>query len=62
MLDPNVAKEMFSRITDDITHNQDYYVWPFDVMPNWARDHGTSHVSVLAENGDAVAITSTINL
>ena len=62
MLDLNVAKEMFSRITDDTTHNQDYYLWPFETSGNEAHDHGTSHLSVLAENGDAVAFTSTINL
>lgn len=62
MLDLNVAKEMFSRITDDITHDQDYYMQPFDFPATTARGHGTSHLSVLAENGDAVAATSTINL
>lgn len=63
MLDLNTAKEMFSRITDDMTHNQDYYMWPSKYTGgDTAHDHGTSHLSVLAENGDAVACTSTINL
>jgi gamma-glutamyltranspeptidase / glutathione hydrolase / leukotriene-C4 hydrolase len=25
------------------------------------EDHGTAHISVLAPNGDAIAVTSTIN-
>ena len=25
-------------------------------------DHGTAHISILGENGDAVAVTSTINV
>ena len=62
MLDLNAAKEMFSRITDDMTHNHDYYMWPINTFGNEAHDHGTSHVSILARNGDAVAATGTINL
>lgn len=26
------------------------------------KNHGTAHISVIAPNGDAVAITSTVNL
>ncbi len=62
MLELNTAKEMFSRISDDTTHNQDYYMWPSNAVGNEAHDHGTSHVSILAKNGDAVAATGTVNL
>ncbi len=62
MLDSDVARELFTRITDDVTHNQEYYMYPSIEYGEAAHDHGTSHLSVLAENGDAVACTSTINL
>lgn len=61
MLELDAAKDMFSHITDDVTHDPDYYIWPFHQGGDVAHDHGTSHLSVLAENGDAVACTSTIN-
>ncbi|XP_028146343.1 scoloptoxin SSD14 [Diabrotica virgifera virgifera] len=39
---------------DDPEHYKAKYTWP--------EDHGTAHISVLSPEGDAVAVTSTINL
>lgn len=39
------------------THEQSYY----SNLTHAAHDHGTSHVSVLSPDGDAVSVTSTIN-
>ncbi|KAL5016373.1 hypothetical protein ScPMuIL_005962 [Solemya velum] len=47
-----------SRISDDRTHDMGYYEPAFEIHP----DYGTSHLSVIAPNGDAVACTSTVNL
>ncbi|XP_064634499.1 scoloptoxin SSD14-like isoform X2 [Lineus longissimus] len=45
-----------AKITDDRTHPPEYY-GHYDPQP----DRGTSHLNVLAANGDAVAVTSSIN-
>ncbi|KAL3857361.1 hypothetical protein ACJMK2_012037 [Sinanodonta woodiana] len=47
-----------SKIDDNFTFGTDYYEPKFGSKD----DHGTSHLSVLGPNGDAVAVTSTINL
>ncbi|CAH1233871.1 GGT1 [Branchiostoma lanceolatum] len=51
------ADSLRLKINDSRTYNYTYY-GPSYAMP---PDGGTSHLSVLAPNGDAVAVTSTIN-
>jgi len=51
------ADHLRSMITDNQTHPVEYY-GPDFVLPD---DHGTSHLSIFTADGDAVALTSTIN-
>lgn len=52
------AERIVPNITDDKTHGLDYYHPKFDIV----QDHGTMHLSVLDQNGMAIALTSTVNL
>ncbi|VDK88157.1 unnamed protein product [Dibothriocephalus latus] len=51
------ADKLQSMIVDEHTQDINYYgsVW------STGNQEGTSHISILADNGDAVAVTSTIN-
>lgn len=59
MMNPDTADFMQSLITDDTTHDVDYYI---NHEPTYnTPSHGTTHLSVIDEDGNAIAITSTIN-
>lgn len=57
MTSNSYAEELHEKITDDTTHPMAYYGPEFFLPEN----HGTAHLSVVAEDGSAVAATSTIN-
>lgn len=57
------SEEMGSKyrrlINDSYTLNEnEYYGTEYFMLPN---ESGTTHVSIVAENGDAVAVSTTIN-
>ncbi|KIJ49346.1 hypothetical protein M422DRAFT_161129 [Sphaerobolus stellatus SS14] len=52
------AEKIFRNITDDTTHDPEYYNPVWDIV----TDHGTSHTSVVDSTGMAVSVTSTVNL
>lgn len=58
MTNPLYAEYIRTLIRDDLTYQDPtYYGAKFD----FRKDHGTAHISVLAQNGDAVSATSSVN-
>ncbi|KAG1926056.1 gamma-glutamyltransferase 5a isoform X2 [Pimephales promelas] len=56
IIQKHFADKVRAKIGPDLTHDASYY----NVTP-YLDSHGTTHVSVLAEDGMAVSVTSTIN-
>lgn len=56
IIQKHFADKVRAKISPDRTHDASYY----NVTP-YLDSHGTTHVSVLAEDGMAVSVTSTIN-
>lgn len=53
------AADIRSKFSDNVTlQDPRQYGADFSIK----EDHGTAHLALVAENGDAVSITSTINL
>ena len=57
MIEQQLGDDLHRKIKDNRTyHNVSYYASFYS-----DADYGTTHLAVLAENGDAVSVTSTIN-
>ena len=57
MLDPEVAKLQVQKINDSSTQENSLY----GGLLMGKEEDGTTHVSIIAENGDAVSVSSSIN-
>ncbi|XP_050408712.1 glutathione hydrolase 1 proenzyme-like [Patella vulgata] len=58
MVSPEYANFLRQQIDTSFTHNTTYYTNL--TSGNW-DSHGTTHISIIGPDGDAVAVTSTIN-
>lgn len=59
LISKEFAQETKSRIFLNKTHQEPQY-YGANVSHN--EDHGTAHLEVVSKEGDAVSVTSTINL
>lgn len=58
MMTPAFAEQIRQKINDSTTVNDPkHYGGIFSVI----NDKGTSHISILSKNGDAISVTSSIN-
>lgn len=58
MLSPELGEQIRRKINDSHTTNDpNYYGGQYEVI----NDKGTSHMSIIAPNGDAISVTSSIN-
>lgn len=55
----NIAEDIRKKIIDGETFSDPVH---YGASSEGKDDHGTAHISVLAPNGDAVSVTSTVNL
>ncbi len=62
LLDPAYHRELSLRLLPDRVLAHDAYGTPSPRPPLPARDGGTAHVSVVDQAGNAVALTTTVNL
>lgn len=60
LLDPTYHRELAARVRDDATLPLEEYGLPGPATPK--EDGGTSHLSVIDAEGNAIALTTTVNL
>ena len=58
MLNEETAVSAYHSINDSFTVNEASFYNVSSLTPD---DHGTAHVSIIAPNGDAVSVSSSIN-
>lgn len=56
------TKQVLSRITDKAGTSESSYQILKELDGQYTEDHGTTHISVLDAEGNAVSITTTVNM